>query len=136
MQWSKISKTIITEATFFYLGFLSWTFTIHRTTGERGVYIINSSLGKNFFEQMIYGKVILNLRLMIRSCQDHFKICVMFSFPYVDSDLGRYFIWKVNTRIRGINLKNTLCITLSYFLGSRPLSFSIRIIYLLQHLLM
>ena len=29
---------------FFYLGFLSWTFTIYRTTGERGGYLLNSSL--------------------------------------------------------------------------------------------
>ena len=29
---------------FFYLGFLSRTFTIHRTVGERGGYLFNSSL--------------------------------------------------------------------------------------------
>ena len=33
------------------------------------------------------------------------KSCVMFSFPYVDSDLDRYIIGKVNTRNRGMNLK-------------------------------
>ena len=27
---------------FFYLGFLSWTFTIHRTAGKGGVYLFNS----------------------------------------------------------------------------------------------
>ena len=29
---------------FFYLGFLSRTFTIHRTVGEGGRYVFNSSL--------------------------------------------------------------------------------------------
>ena len=29
---------------FFYLGILSCTFTIHRTAGEGGVYVFNSSL--------------------------------------------------------------------------------------------
>ena len=29
---------------FFYLGFLSWTFTIHRAAGEGGGYLFNSSL--------------------------------------------------------------------------------------------
>ena len=34
----------------------------------------------------------------------------MFSFLYVHSDLGYwYIIWKVNTRNRGMNLRNTLC---------------------------
>ena len=41
----------------------------------------------------------------------------MFNFAYVDSYLGRYIIWKVKTRNRGMNLKNTLSITLSYFMG-------------------
>ena len=39
-----------------------------------------------------------------------FKGCAMFSFPHVDPKLGHsYIIWKVNTRNRGLNLKNTLC---------------------------
>ena len=38
------------------------------------------------------------------------KYFIMFSFPFVDSDLGYWYItWKVNTRNRGMNLKNTLC---------------------------
>ena len=41
----------------------------------------------------------------------------MFNFPNVDSDRGRYIIWKVKARNREMNLKNTLCITLSFFMG-------------------
>ena len=41
----------------------------------------------------------------------------MFSLPYVDFELGRYIIQKVKTRNREMNLKNTLCITLSYSMG-------------------
>ena len=41
----KMLKTIIAEATFlFYLGFLSQTFTIYKTTGEGGGYLCNFSL--------------------------------------------------------------------------------------------
>ena len=41
----------------------------------------------------------------------------MLSFPYVDSELGYwYIIWKVNTRKRGMNLKSILC-TMSLWVG-------------------
>ena len=40
----------------------------------------------------------------------------MLSFSY-DSDQAWYIIWKVKTRNKGMNVKNTLCITLSYFIG-------------------
>ena len=35
---------VLTNSTFFSLGFISQTFTIHRTAGERGGYLFNSSL--------------------------------------------------------------------------------------------
>ena len=39
------------------------------------------------------------------------KCCVIFSFTHVDPVLGYWhIIWKVNTRNRGLNLKNTFCI--------------------------
>ena len=39
-----LSSTILLRGFFFYLGFLSRTFTIHRTAGEGGGYLFNSSL--------------------------------------------------------------------------------------------
>ena len=39
-----ISKVCKWDFFFFYLGFLSGTFTIHRTAGERGGHLFNSSL--------------------------------------------------------------------------------------------
>ena len=48
----------------------------------------------------------LSSRLIVKA----FQKCVTFSFHYVDSDLWYWhIIWKVKTRNRGINLKNTLC---------------------------
>ena len=45
-------------------------------------------------------------------------ICVMFSFCYVDSDPGYwYVIWKVNTRNRVINLRITLCTNMPLWVG-------------------
>ena len=56
-------ETIITEASFFFfLGFLSQTFTINRTIGQEGDQFFNSSWGTNYFGQRICGEAALNKR--------------------------------------------------------------------------
>ena len=64
VQWSKVLETIITEASFFfYLGFLSQTFTINRTTtGGRGRLSLYSLWETKLFGQRIYREIILNDR--------------------------------------------------------------------------
>ena len=37
-------SSLVSVSSFFYLGFISRTFTIHRTAGEGGGYLLNSSL--------------------------------------------------------------------------------------------
>ena len=59
----------------------------------------------------------------------------MFSFSY-DSDQAWYIIWKVKTRNKGMNVKNTLCITLSYFIGEFTPQLFYQITYLFQPVLL